>query len=60
MYRPVVNDLLGLPHTNIPIQLDLWGREAVFMRKRTDNHLRTPKAEMNSKGDKTNINPMIF
>jgi len=30
VYRPVVNELLGLPHANIPIQLDLWGREVVF------------------------------
>ena len=33
LYRPIVNDLLGLPHTNIPIQLDLWGREVVFRGK---------------------------
>jgi len=33
LYRPVVNDLLGLPHANIPIQLDLWGREVVFRGK---------------------------
>jgi len=33
MYRPAVNDLLGLPHVNIPIQLDLWGREVIFRGK---------------------------
>jgi len=33
VYRPVVNDLLGLPHANIPIQLDLWRREVVFRGK---------------------------
>jgi len=33
VYRPIINDLLGLPHANIPIQLDLWGREVVFRGK---------------------------
>jgi len=33
VYRPIVNDLLGMPHANIPIQLDLWGREVVFRGK---------------------------
>jgi len=33
VYRPIVNDLLGLPHAKIPIQLDLWGREVVFRGK---------------------------
>ena len=30
LYRPVINDLLGMPHANIPIQLDIWGREVIF------------------------------
>ncbi len=29
-YRPLIKDILGLQHTNIPIQLDLWGREVFF------------------------------
>ena len=33
VYRPIINDLLGLPHANIPIQLDLWGREVIFGEK---------------------------
>ncbi len=33
LYRPVINDLLGLPHANIPIQLDIWGREVIFRGK---------------------------
>jgi len=33
LYRPIVNDLLGLPHANIPIQLDLWRREVIFRGK---------------------------
>ncbi len=27
VYRPIVKELLGLPHAKIPIQLDIWGRE---------------------------------
>ncbi len=30
VYRPIVKELLGLPHAKIPIQLDIWGREVVF------------------------------
>ena len=33
VYRPIINDLLGLPHANIAIQLDLWGREVIFGEK---------------------------
>ncbi len=32
-YRPLVKDILGLQHSNIPIQLDLWGREVIFRGK---------------------------
>jgi len=33
VYRPIVKELLGLPHAKIPIQLDIWGREVFFRGK---------------------------
>ncbi len=33
VYRPIIKELLGLPHAKIPIQLDIWGREVFFRGK---------------------------
>jgi hypothetical protein len=43
--RSKLKHLLRLEHGNIPIQLDLWGDEAIFRGKKTDNTIRIPKMQ---------------
>jgi hypothetical protein len=43
--RPKLKHLLGLEHRNIPIQLDLWGNEAIFRRKGQTTQYGYPRYE---------------